>query len=123
MIVGVGVDAVEVASIQKCCDREHFEQRIFTAAEIEQFDSKKVRAASDFAGKEAVAKVFGSGFSGCQPGDIEILRDEKGAPYVQLYRGAKKLADHLGITTIHISITNTSELAVAYAVGSNEQGE
>lgn len=123
MIVGVGVDAVEIARVQKCCERAHFEQRIFTAAEMEQFDRKKLRAASDFAGKEAVAKIFGSGFSGCQPGDIEILRDEKGAPYVKLYRGAKELAERLGITAIHISITNTSELAVAFAVGCDEQGE
>lgn len=117
MILGVGVDAVEISRVQKSCEKGHFQSRIFTEAEIEQFDKRKVRAASDFAGKEAVVKVFGTGFSGCFPSDIEILRDEKGAPYVNLYRGAKEIAESLGITSIQISITNTADLAVAFAVG------
>lgn len=117
MILGVGVDAVEISRVQKSCEKGHFQSRIFTEAEIEQFDKRKVRAASDFAGKEAVVKVFGTGFSGCFPSDIEILRDEKGAPYVNLYRGAKEIAEGLGITSIQISITNTADLAVAFAVG------
>lgn len=117
MILGVGVDAVEISRVQKSCEKGHFQSRIFTKAEIEQFDKRKVRAASDFAGKEAVVKVFGTGFSGCFPSDIEILRDEKGAPYVNLYRGAKEIAEGLGITSIQISITNTADLAVAFAVG------
>ena len=61
--------------------------------------------------------MFGTGFSGCFPRDIEILRNDKGAPYVNLYRGAKEIAEGLGITSIQISITNTSDLAVAFAVG------
>lgn len=123
MIVGIGVDAVEIARIQRCCEKEHFVQRIFTEAEIREFDKNKVRAASDFAGKEAVAKVFGTGFNGCEPRDIEILRNEKGAPCVKLHCGAEQLAVSRGITRIHISITNTSELAIAYAIGSDEQEE
>lgn len=123
MIIGIGVDAVEISRVQKSCERGHFQDHIFTAAEIEQFDKRKVRAASDFAGKEAVAKVFGTGFSGCLPGEIEILRDEKGAPYVKLYGGAREIAEDLGITSIKISITNTSDLAVAFAVGSDDREE
>lgn len=123
MIIGVGVDAVEISRVQKSCERGHFQDHIFTAAEIEQFDKRKVRAASDFAGKEAVVKVLGTGFSGCLPGEIEILRDEKGAPYVKLYGGAREIAEDLGITSIKISITNTSDLAVAFAVGSDDREE
>lgn len=117
MILGVGVDAVEISRVQRSCEKGHFQSHIFTEAEIAQFDKRKVRAASDFAGKEAVVKVFGTGFSGCFPRDIEILRNEKGAPYVNLYRGAKEIAEELGITSIQISITNTADLAVAFAVG------
>ncbi len=117
MILGVGVDAVEISRVQRSCEKGHFQSHIFTETEIAQFDKRKVRAASDFAGKEAVVKVFGTGFSGCFPRDIEILRNDKGAPYVNLYRGAKEIAEGLGITSIQISITNTSDLAVAFAVG------
>lgn len=124
MIIGVGVDSVEIRRVQKSCEREHFTERIFTKKEIEQFDKKKVRAASDFAGKEAVVKVFGTGFSGCEPGEVEILRDDSGAPFVNLYGGAKKIADSLGIQGIKISITNTSEIATAFAVGfGSEEGK
>lgn len=120
MILGIGVDAVEISRVQKCCERERFQNRIFTAAEIEQFDKKKVRAASDFAAKEAVVKVLGTGFSGCFPNDVEVLRDEQGAPFVNLHRGAKVIAKDRGITSIKISITNTSDMAVAFAVGSDD---
>ena len=54
VILGVGIDAVEISRVQKSCEKEHFQNRVFTAAEIGQFDKRKVRAASDFAGKEAV---------------------------------------------------------------------
>lgn len=122
MILGVGVDTVKISRVKKSCENSHFQERVFTTGEIDQFDSAKVRAASDFAGKEAVAKVFGTGFSGCEPGEIEILRNDKGAPYVNLYGGAKKIAESMGITRIKISITNTAGIATAFAIGSDEQG-
>lgn len=120
MIKGVGVDAVEIDRVQKYCEKEHFRKRMFTAGEIEQFDKRMIRPASDFAGKEAVAKTFGTGFNGCMPLDIEILRDVKGAPYVRLHGGAERLAKERGITRIQISISNTSNLAVAFAVASDD---
>mgnify|MGYP000529639502 CR=1 FL=1 len=73
-----------------------------------------------FAVKEAVSKVFGTGFRGFGLLDIEVLRDELGKPWVRLHGGAKKLADSLKITRIHVSITNTGSLASAYAVGEGE---
>ncbi len=121
MIIGVGVDAVEISRVLHSCERSHFTERIFTKDEIAQFDRRKIRAASDFAGKEAVVKVFGTGFAGCEPSEIEILRNDKGAPYVKLYGGARKIAENLGITNIKISITNTSDTATAFAVGSDEK--
>ncbi len=56
-IVGIGVDSVEIGRVRKACERDHFVKRIFTEAEIRQFDSRKIRAASDFAGKEAVSPI------------------------------------------------------------------
>lgn len=79
-----------------------------------------VPARRRFAVKEAVSKVFGTGFRGFGLLDIEVLRDELGKPWVRLHGGAKKLADSLKITRIHVSITNTGSLASAYAVGEGE---
>ena len=101
-IVGIGVDSIEIGRVRKACEREHFVKRIFTEAEIRQ---------------EAVSKVFGTGFSGCQPAEIEVLRDEKGAPYVNLYGGAKEIAGRLGIKELKISITNTVDTATAFVIG------
>lgn len=121
MIVGIGVDTVEIERVVHACEKEHFINRIFAPGEREQFDTKKRRAASDFAGKEAVLKVFGTGFNGIEAREIAILRDENsGAPYVELYGMAKKKAEELQIDQLLISITNTKELVTAFAVGVRE---
>ena len=117
MIAGIGVDTVEISRVAKACEREHFVNRIFTRGEVEQFDRRSRRAASDFAGKEAVAKALGTGFAGIMPGEIEILRDGEGAPYVVLHGCAKERAEQLGIETLWISITNTRDEATAFVVG------
>lgn len=116
-IAGIGVDMVEIKRVVHACEKEHFVKRIFTEKEQKQFDSGMRRAASDFAGKEAVVKVLGTGFCGIDAADIAILRRDNGAPYVELSGNALKKADLLGISYIHISITNTDELATAFAVG------
>lgn len=117
MVVGIGVDSIEIKRVVHACEKQHFVDRVFTPGEIAQFDANRRRAASDFAGKEAVAKVFGTGFSGIEASEIEILRNESGAPYVVLYGRAKEKAEELEIHQILISITNTKELATAFAVG------
>lgn len=119
MIVGIGLDAIEISRVVKAMEKEHFVHRIFTEREIAQLDSGKKRGASDFAGKEAVVKALGTGFAGIQAREIEILRNEKGAPYVRLHGAAKKKAEELGIVDWKISITNTKELAMAYVVASD----
>ena len=75
--------------------------------------------------KEAVAKALGTGFRAFMPIDIEVARDELGKPYVNLYRGAKALAHELGVERIEVSISNTAEHAMAFAVaeGAPRAGE
>lgn len=118
MIVNIGVDTIEVSRVQKACARDHFLNKVFSPRERQQMDGKMRRAASDFAGKEAVAKVFGTGFSeGIEAGQIEILRGEKGEPYIVLNGRAKEMAAELGIDTWKISITNTKDVATAFVIG------
>jgi holo-[acyl-carrier protein] synthase len=117
MVVGIGVDTIEIARVVRACEKQHFVERIFAEEEQKQFDERKRRAASDFAGKEAVVKMFGTGFRGIEANEIAILRKESGAPYVELCGSAKEKAVELGIDTVMISITNTKELATAFVVG------
>ena len=116
MISGVGTDLIEIERVKKACQREHFLKRYYTEKEIEVFGEKYIQLAGNFAVKEAVVKSFGTGFSGCEPIEIEVLRDERGKPYVNLYGGAKRIADRENIDNIYVSITNTAEYAQAFAV-------
>lgn len=117
MILGVGTDLIEMRRIEKACGNKAFLMRYFTVKERKFIQDRPVKAAGNFAVKEAVAKVLGTGFSGFYPADIEVLRDPLGKPYVVLYGKAKEIADRIGITRIHVSITNTKEYASAYAIG------
>lgn len=104
MILGVGTDLVEIDRMKKACEKEHFVSRTFTEAESRQ------------AGGSA-SKLAGSGFRTFMPGDIEVLRDELGKPYVRLYGGALEQFEKMGMEQIHVSISNTNGLAMAFAVG------
>ena len=108
MILGVGTDLVEIDRMRKACEKEYFVSRTFTEAESRQAGGSASKLAGSFAVKEAVAKVFGTGFRTFMPGDIEVLRDELGKPYVRLYGGALEQ---------FVSISNTNGLAMAFAVG------
>ena len=104
MIYGIGTDLVEIERIKKACMKEAFLVRCFTPREIELFEGNMVKAAGNFAVKEAVSKALGTGFRGFWPSDIEVLRD----------------AQEMGIKKWHVSITNTKELAQAFVVGEDE---
>lgn len=117
MITGIGVDLIEVARVTKACEKESFLKRYFTNPEIDLIKQDIKKAADNFAVKEAVAKMLGSGFHSFFPVDIEVLRTPEGKPYVNLYGKAQELADMQGITHVHVSITNTKEFANAFAVG------
>lgn len=116
MIVGIGTDMIEIARVEKACRKQAFLSRIYTAKECRQAGKSISRLAGNFAVKEAVAKALGTGFLGFGPGDIEVLRDELGKPFVTVYRGAMEKAREKNITRFHVSITNTKEYAVAFAV-------
>ncbi len=120
MIIGVGTDLIEIARIKKACEKEAFLLRVFTQEERRQAGEKVSRLAGDFAVKEAVSKVFGTGFREFGLQEIEVLRDELGKPYVRLSGAAERLAGELGIDRLQVSITNTETLAMAFAVGEGE---
>lgn len=123
MIVGVGTDMIEIARVKKACEKQAFLARTYTEEECRQAGGRVSKLAGNFAVKEAVAKCLGTGFYGFGPREIEVLRDPKGKPWVRLYKGAKEEMERLGITAFHVSITNTKDYAVAFAVGesSSEQ--
>lgn len=120
MILGVGNDVIEIERIKNACEKQAFLSRCYTLNEIMAFQNSPTRLAGNFAVKEAVSKVFGTGFSGFGPIDIEVLRDELGRPFVILYNGANNKAREMGITKLHVTITNTKTKCWAVAIGEGE---
>lgn len=117
MILGIGTDIIEIKRIEKACDKAAFLKRTFTQEECRQAKGNVSKLAGNFAVKEAVSKVLGTGFRSFMPEHIEVLRNELGKPYVNLYGGARVLADELGITRMLVTISNTKEICVAFAIG------
>ena len=117
MIKGIGIDTIEISRMTKAFEKESFSKRCFTEKELQMIGASMSKAAGNFAVKEAVSKVFGTGFCAMELHDIEVLRDEAGKPFVNLYGEAVRLAEECKINCIHVSITNTSSIATAFAVG------
>ena len=117
MIYGIGCDIVDIARIEKA--RDGFASRYFTQKEQELFFAKKNKpqtVAANFAVKEAFSKALGTGVSGFGLCDIEVLRDESGKPYINLYNKAEEIRKREGISQIFVSISHTDSLAMAYVV-------
>lgn len=117
MIFGIGTDMIEINRVVRACERKAFLTKIYTKQEQKLFLSDIRKAASNFAVKEAVVKMLGTGFRSIVPNEIEVLRDSLGKPYVNLYGNALLFAKEHNIERIHVSITNTKELVSAYVIG------
>jgi holo-[acyl-carrier protein] synthase len=122
MILGIGIDIIEVARIAASYERfgERFLNRILHPNEISYCLSHKVPGpflAARFAGKEAISKAFGTGI-GAQLGwqDMEICRKESGEPFVVLHGGGEKLLTARGARMVLISLSHTQAHAAAVAV-------
>ncbi|MFH1639262.1 MAG: holo-ACP synthase [Chloroflexota bacterium] len=112
----VGTDIIEIERIEKALLRfgEKFLSRVFTEDEVKLYRDKPNALAARFAGKEAVIKTLG--IKNIPWKDIEILPDDKGKPWVRLYRKAQSRADSLGLGEIAISLSHSREYATACAV-------
>ncbi len=116
MIVGIGIDLIEIQRVENACKKQHFFTRCFSLKEREMLGNDYVKAAGNWAAKEAVSKAFGTGVVGFELNEIEVLREKNGKPYVVLQGRAQEISESVGISRIHVSITNTSQYASAYVV-------
>jgi holo-[acyl-carrier protein] synthase len=122
MILGVGIDIIEVARIQASHEKfgERFLNRILHPDEIKYCLSHRVPApflAARFAAKEAISKAFGTGI-GAKLGwhDMEVRRRESGEPFVVLHGGGEKLLQERNARVVLISLSHTQAHAAAVAV-------
>ncbi len=122
MILGTGVDIAEVARIRESIERfgDRFLHRIFTDGEIRYCEQKATRFesyAARFAAKEAGMKALGTGWShGVRWRDIEVVRAKGQRPTIRFHGEAAAIAAKLGTKNIALSLTHTSEQALAHVI-------
>jgi holo-[acyl-carrier protein] synthase len=122
VILGVGIDIIEVARIQSSYERfgERFLNRILHPNEIGYCLSHRLPGpflAARFAAKEAISKAFGTGI-GAQLGwqDMEVGRKDSGEPFVILHQRGQILVRERNARVVLISLSHTQDHAAAVAV-------
>lgn len=119
MILGTGIDIIEVDRVAKAAAKERFMTHVFTDAErlyFAKYNNDPAHIAGAFAAKEAVSKALGTGIGAVEWKEIEILHHDNGKPYAKLYGDAQKRMQELGGETLHISISHIKAVAAAQAI-------
>ncbi len=114
-----GVDIIEIERIQRALERwgDRFLRRIYTEDEAAYCRGRPPNLAGRFAAKEAAMKALGTGLRGVGWKDIEVIRNEAGAPSVLLHGRAKVRAETLGVREMSLSLSHSRNYAVAFVVG------
>jgi holo-[acyl-carrier protein] synthase len=125
MIVGTGIDLVEIDRIHRSIERfgPRLLQRIYTSSE-QAYCLRKRKAAESFAArfaaKEAAAKALGTGISfGVSWLEIEVVRELSGRPILRFHGRAAQIAARLGVANSALSLTHTATFAQASVVLEN----
>ncbi len=120
MILGVGIDIIEIERIKKSVDRygDLFLNKIFTETELNYCLTKKNRyqhLAARFAAKEAIAKALATGWSkGFRWKDIEIYNEKSGLPKVKLFGELKRF---LGLSkSLKITMSHSEHYVTCFAI-------
>ena len=123
MIIGIGVDIVDVSRIeQRLNASEGFRDLVFSASEIDYCLSKthsQESFAARFAAKEAFLKALGVGIDfGIELKEIVVVNNEAGKPSIVVSEKLKTyLMQHLGfIPDIQVSLSHTKEQAIAFVL-------
>jgi holo-[acyl-carrier protein] synthase len=113
MIVGVGIDVVDVERFGATLERTPgLRDRLFTPEERElPLNSLAAR----FAAKEAIAKALGAPV-GLQWHDATVRRGEDGRPHLQVTGTVEARAEALGVHAMHVSLSHDAGIASAVVV-------
>ncbi|KRF18951.1 4'-phosphopantetheinyl transferase [Nocardioides sp. Soil797] len=113
MIVGVGIDVVEIERFIASIERTPaLRTKLFTPAERELHPQS---LAARFAAKEAMAKALGAP-AGLAWHDAEVISEASGRPHFELRGTVKAAADALGGATVHLSLSHDGGIASAFVV-------
>ena len=117
MVIGLGIDFVNVKRMRHWVEIEGIIKRYFHENEIEaalsRGSSSTLSFAARFAAKEAFGKALGTGLNGLKLTDIEVRNDHNGKPDIILHETALEAFMDLGGKNIHLSLSHEEEAAVA----------
>jgi len=122
MIVGMGIDIIDVERVKNSIDRygESFIKRVYTDSEIKFCGGRvkpEIAYAGRFAAKEAFAKAIGTGIArGVSWKNIEVDIEQSGKPSLIVRGRALEIARELGARFFHISMTDTKKSAAAVVI-------
>ncbi len=118
---GLGTDIVEITRIEQALNKsDRLAQRVLTDTELTIFRQHHEPArylAKRWAAKEAAAKALGIGIGrGISFHHFETSNDDLGAPKLVLTAAALAKAEELGVSSVHISISDETHYAMATVV-------
>jgi holo-[acyl-carrier protein] synthase len=117
MIVGIGLDIVEITRWARALDQ--IQDQTFTAAELaacaERVDRIDALAAR-FAAKEACLKALNAGIRGGGLRQVEVVADASGAPHIRLSGELADRARHACVERAHVSLSHHEGFAAAVVV-------
>ena len=122
MIAGIGTDVVHIDRIAQVLERhgQRFVERILTLEERARFEKTKAKAnhlAKRFAAKEAFSKAIGTGIrSPFRWHSVTVARDPKGKPILKPDARMSAHLERLGITGLHVSLTDDAQIAMAFVI-------
>lgn len=120
MIIGVGIDIVDINRMEESLQEAGFQAKVFTAVELEgvrQYRSQTEHLAGKFAAKEAFMKAIGAGLrQDVWFTQIDVLNDEAGKPYIRASGEAGKRLGQSGASQILVSISHSAGVAVAVVI-------
>ncbi len=124
MIVGVGVDVVDLARFQRATTRTPgVLSRLFAESELWEGDARRSLSsmAARFAAKEAVIKAIGDS-TGVRWHDMAVVSDGLRNPSIEVYHALADIVADRGITAIHLSMSHDAGIAIAYVVAEGPGG-
>ncbi len=123
MIIGLGIDVVELDRIARAMARHdgRFPRKVLTAEEYAAMPAQGPAAvnwvAARFAAKEAASKALGTGFrQGVTLQTVAVAPQPSGKPELVLHGAALDLARELGVTHAFVSLTHGRDVAAAVVV-------
>ncbi|NLN40848.1 MAG: holo-ACP synthase [Clostridiales bacterium] len=119
MVLGIGIDIIEIHRVEKVMQKPKFVDRIYTSGEqkyLQTRNNNPSTAAGYFAAKEATAKALGTGFGKVKWTEIEVIREKNGRPGIKLHGNAKIAMENMGGSKILVSISHSRDNAIAQVI-------